>query len=232
MTDEQMTQSGDDERLSRLGGTSAIPPSSNNDRIIAPTEDAASDDVVEEYEDRYFPQRGEKLKRAPRSYSTVSVSDDERLWAAVAHASAWVTALVGLVSFGFLIPLSIFIPLVIYFMFRRRSDYVAFHALQAFVLQLLGTVGAFAILMVGGVVWGVGMVVSLLAMALLVGFLLVPVWGLVGIAFAVGVIALPIAMLIYGTMAAIATYRGQDYRYPYIAQWVDRQLSGGLLNPS
>ena len=140
------------------------------------------------------------------------------------------TALVGLVSFGFLIPLSIFIPLVIYFMFRRRSDYVAFHALQAFVLQLLGTVGAFAILMVGGVVWGVGMVVSLLAMALLVGFLLVPVWGLVGIVFAIGVIALPIAMLIYGTMAAIATYRGQDYRYPYIAQWVDRQLAGGLLN--
>src|SRR5262245_59935840 len=158
MTDEQITQSGDDKRLSRLGSTPATPA---GDRMTTSPVDTAGDDVVEEYENRYFPPRGEKLKRAPRSYSTLAVSDDERLWAAVAHASAWVTALIVLVSYGFLIPLSIFIPLVIYFMFRRRSGYVVFHALQAFVLQLVGTVGAFAIMMVGGVVWGVGMVVAI-----------------------------------------------------------------------
>ena len=67
-------------------------------------------------------------------------------------------------------------------MFRRKSDYVAFHALQAFVIQLIGTVGAALLLAAGGLVWGVGMVIAILAVVVLVGIVLVPIWGLVGIA--------------------------------------------------
>jgi uncharacterized Tic20 family protein len=37
-------------------------------------------------------------------------------------------------------------------------------------------------------------------------------------------------MLLYGTIAAIETYNGRDYRYPFIARWVDRQLAGGYLH--
>jgi uncharacterized Tic20 family protein len=224
MTDEQNRQPNDSERVSRLA---------------SPGNDLADDSVVREYENRYRADlpREEKPKRKPapggnlpRSYSTLRVSDEEKLWAAIAHASAWITILAGILSIGAVVPVSVFIPLVIYFVFRRRSDYVAFHALQAFVLQLAGTLGALALLLVGGLVWGVGLVVALLLMVVLIGFILVPVWGIVGIALLLSVVAMPIAMILFGTIAAIETYNGRDYRYPIIARWVDRQMAGGFLN--
>jgi uncharacterized membrane protein len=115
-------------------------------------------------------------------------------------------------------------------MYRKRSDYVAFHALQAFVLQLIGTVGVLALAVVGGAAWVVGMVISLLAVFVLAGIILVPLWGLVGIALALVIFATPAAALLFGTIAAAQTYNRLDYRYPLIAKWVDRQLAGGLLN--
>lgn len=224
MTDEQSREPDDNERVSRLSSLSAD--------AETPETNSGDDPVVREYEKRYYGPREEKGKRRemPRSYSTLRVSEDERLWAAVAHGSVWITLLTLLLSFGFLVPISIFIPLVIYFIFRKHSDYVAFHALQAFVLQLIGTVGAFALFIVGGTVWVVGLVIGLLAMVILIGFILVPVWGVVGIALLLATLGLPIAMLFYGTVATVETYNGRDYRYPFIARWVDRQLAGGLLN--
>jgi uncharacterized Tic20 family protein len=218
MSEEQPRAPQDSERVSRL---STAAPQAGTD-----------DSVVREYENRYNNQREEKIKRRemPRSYSTLRVTDDEKLWAAVAHGSVWITLVTSLFTGGFLAPASIFIPLVIYFMFRKRSDYVAFHALQAFVLQLLGTVGAFALMTVGGLVWLVGLAVSALAMAVLIGFILLPVWGLVGVALLLATLALPVAMILYGTIAAIETYNGRDYRYPFVARWVDRQLAGGFLH--
>ena len=211
-------------------------PSDDQERVSRLSSDSASgDDTVREYERRYLGEDSEtrlktKRKEMPRSYSTLRVSEEEKLWAAVAHGSVWVTLIAGLISGGAIIPLSIFIPLVIYFMFRQKSDYVAFHALQAFVLQLIGTVGAFALLLVGGLVWGIGMVIALLAVVILVGFILVPFWGLVGIALLAAIVILPISALFFGTYAAIETHNGRDFRYPFIARWVDRQLAGGFLH--
>jgi uncharacterized Tic20 family protein len=215
MSEETPRASGENDRVSRLSAT---------------THDA--DPVVREYEERYNSPRGEKPKRRemPRSYSTLRVTDEEKLWAAVAHGSIWLTVVLSVFSIGTLLPASVFIPLVIYFLFRKRSDYVAFHALQAFVLQLVGSIGAFALLVVGGTVWLIGLFVALLAMAILVGFILVPVWGLVGVALALVIALLPLAALLFGTIATIETYNGRDYRYPVVARWVDRQLAGGLLN--
>jgi uncharacterized Tic20 family protein len=147
----------------------------------------------------------------------------------VAHGSAWVTFLGSILSIGVITPLSIFVPLIIYFMFRKRSDYVAFHALQAFVLQLIGTVGAMLLLIVGGFVWAIGMVIAMLALLVLVGFVLIPVWALVGLVLLLVVMLLPLAMVLYATLATIETYNGRDYRYPVIAKWVDRQLAGNYL---
>jgi uncharacterized Tic20 family protein len=46
-----------------------------------------------------------------------------------------------------------------------------------------------------------------------------------------GVITImPLAMIFFGTYAAIETYNGRDYRYPFIARWVDRQLAGSFLH--
>lgn len=216
MSDEQPHASGENDRVSRLTSASA-----DN-----------ADPVVREYEQRYYGPREEKRKRRemPRSYSTLRVSDEEKLWAAVAHGSIWLSVALSVMSVGTLLPVSVFIPLVIYFMFRKRSDYVAFHALQAFVLQLVGSIGALVLLLVGGAVWLVGLFLALLAMAILIGFILVPVWGLVGIILLLATAVLPLAALLFGTIATIETYNGRDYRYPLLARWVDRQLAGGLLN--
>ncbi len=241
MNDEIKQPAGDTPedhaRVTRLTASTAADSASAQSGTL--TEDG--DAVVQEYESRYRrmpeetpavdrPARRQAPRQMPRSYSTLRVSDDERLWATVAHASVWVTALGGLFTIGAIIPVSIFLPLVIYFMFRKRSDYIAFHALQAFVIQLAGTVGAFALLTVGGLVWVLGMVIALLAMAILIGFILVPVWGIVGIVLALVVLLLPVAMVFFGTIAAIETMSGRDYRYPLVARWVDRQLAGGYLH--
>lgn len=217
MADEQIQPADDGERVSRL---SSVPPI-----------ESAGTDVVHEYEERYYGSRESRPQPGslPRSYSTMHVTDDEKLWASVAHGSVWVTLLAGIFTVGASVPVSIFIPLVIYFLFRRKSDYVAFHALQAFVIQLLGTVGALALLILGGLVWLVGIAIAVLLVAVVVGAVLVPLWSLVGLALIGLVVALPIAMIVYGTIAAIETHNGRDYRYPYIARWVDRQLVGGLL---
>lgn len=214
-----------------------IPPSDDQERVSRLSSASSGDETVREYERRYSGEPAElpprptvRSREMPRSYSTLRVSEDEKLWAAVAHGSVWVTLLGGILSGGAIIPVSVFIPLVIYFLFRQKSDYIAFHALQAFVLQLIGTVGAFLLLLVGGLVWGIGMVIALLAVVLLVGFILVPFWGIVGVALLGLIVILPIAMIFFGTYAAIETYNGRDYRYPFVARWVDRQLAGSFLH--
>jgi uncharacterized Tic20 family protein len=211
MTGESTPVPNDQERVSRL---SAGSPS--------------GDDVVREYEQRYAAPR--QTQELPRSYSTMNVSDDERLWASLAHGSIWITALGGLFTIGFVVPLSIFIPLGIYFLYRKQSDYIAFHALQAFVLQLLATVGVLTLAVVGGTAWALGMVIAVLAVAVLAGLVLVPLWGIVGVLLALVVFVTPFASLLFGTIAAIQTYNRRDYRYPFIARWVDRQLASGFLN--
>ena len=213
MADESTRAPQDQERVSRL---SADVPS------------VSGDDVVREYESRYV--EPPKFQVMPRSYSTMNVSDDERLWAAIAHGSIWITMLGGLFTVGFVVPLSIFIPLGIYFLYRKQSDYIAFHALQAFVLQLIATVGVLTLAVVGGTAWAIGMVIAVLAVAVLAGIVLVPLWGIVGVVLALIVFVTPFAALLFGTIAAIQTYNRRDYRYPFIARWVDRQLAGGLLN--
>lgn len=214
MSDESKKHA-DDNRLSRLSG---IEGESN------------TDPVTEAPDSRREPPMKRKAK--PRSYSTMNVTNEERLWAAVAHASVWLTLAGGIFTGGFVVPLSVFIPLVIYLMYRKQSDYVAFHALQAFTLQLLGTVGALVLFVVGGIAWAVGMVIALLAIVVLAGLVLVPLWGLLGVILLLVVGLMPLAALLFGTIAAVETYNGRDYRYPFISRWIDRQLAGGFLNPA
>ncbi|MFN8529912.1 MAG: DUF4870 domain-containing protein [Anaerolineae bacterium] len=234
MTTDPLEQPVDNARVSRLsspqqGDEAADTSSRFDDSFIREERNLDSDDMPPMKQKPLFQQMPSRAYR-PRSYSTLRVTEDERLWASAAHASAWLTFIGGIVSGGAILPFSVFIPLIIYFLFRRKSDYVAFHALQAFVVQLLGVVGAVVLLFVGGTVWGVGMVIALLSMVILVGFVLVPLWGLVGVVLLLAACALPIAMLLFASIAAVATYNGGDYQYPYIARWVDRQLAGGFLN--
>ncbi|MGQ9462395.1 MAG: DUF4870 domain-containing protein, partial [Candidatus Fervidibacter sp.] len=67
------------------------------------------------------------------------VSDDERLWAMLAHLLTLVGYIVWLGAYV--------IPLVIYLAFKNKSPFVAFHALQSLFFQLmLLVVGAFCLM--------------------------------------------------------------------------------------
>jgi len=107
---------------------------------------------------------------------------------------------------------------------------VVFHALQAFSLQILATIGVLALAVVGGLAWGIGMIIALLAIFVLAGVILVPLWAIVGIILALVIFTAPVAALLLATIAAYQTYNRHDYRYPFISRWIDRQLVGGFLN--
>lgn len=204
----------DEERLSRLSGGSQRNP----------------DDVIREYESRYNPDPKPKRKMKPRSYSTMRMTDEEKLWSAVAHSSMWFTFLLALPTSGVSLPFVVFVPLIVYLLFRKKSDYIAFHALQAFVLQLLCTVGVMAGFVVTSIVWTIGLVIASLLVVVLVGVVLLPLWAIAGALVFVALGLAPLAGLVLATVAAVRVYTGTDFRYPYIADWVDRQLAGGLLN--
>lgn len=242
------------ERASRLASDSPRVSTSETPSARYPT-DAGDEDVVREYERRYerdytprsrvqgddfareqgrawrnIPRFWEYRDETPRSYNAVGVTDDERLWATVAHASVWFTVLMGILTAGILPFVSIFIPLAIYLMFRKRSEYVAFHALQAFVLQAITSVGA-VLLLIGGVfVFILMLFITGLLSLLIVGIPFFILTILLGIVFFLFVAALPIIALVIGTIGVFETYNGRDYRYPYIARWVDRQLAGSYLH--
>ncbi|MBN2302957.1 MAG: DUF4870 domain-containing protein, partial [Anaerolineae bacterium] len=165
-----------------------------------------------------------------RKFNPVSVDKSERKWAALAHGSTLLTALVAIGSAGSGALLTMFIPLLIYFAFRNRSEFVAFHALQAFTIQLVGTIGWLALVIVGGIVWVALLIISAFLLLLLVGFILLPLVALLGPLLFVISLALPLGMVIYSVIAAVETYAGRNYRIPYIARWVESQMySGGFL---
>lgn len=210
----------DTERLSRLSGAGVPRRADSED----------PDALVRAYESRYRPEEKPKRKVKPRSYSTNRITDEDKLWAAAVHSSVWLTFLMSLPTGGMSVPFVVFVPLAFYFIFRERSDFVAFHALQAFVLQLICTVGALAVFIIGGIVWLVGLVLAAMLMMLLVGFVILPIWLLVGIVASMVLGLLPLVALILSSVAAVRIYMGGDYRMPYIADWVDRQMAGGFLN--
>lgn len=207
------------------------------------------DAIIAEYEDRYHggprravawdeppkrknedaapakPKRRFAAQPAPRAYSSAYLNEDERLWSSIAHLSIWITVLGGLFTSGAVVPFSIFIPLAIFLYWRKRSDFVAFQALQAFAVQVLITVGVALAMFAGGIVWGLGLVIALLLMIVLVGFILVPLWAIVGVVGALALMVAPFVALVFGTMGAARTYAGRDFQYPVVGRWLDRHLA-------
>jgi uncharacterized Tic20 family protein len=171
------------------------------------------------------PKRRWAAQPAPRAYSAAMLSEDERLWSSIAHLSIWITVLGGLFTGGAIVPFSIFIPLLIFLYWRKRSDFVAFQSLQAFAVQVLVTVGVALAMFVGGIVWVIGLLLALLLMIVLVGFILVPLWALIGVAAAIGLSVAPFVALGFGTLAAMRTYAGRDFQYPSVGRWLDRRLA-------
>lgn len=211
--------------------------------VDAPVPDDDIDALVRDYEEKYYAFREKesrriraaevesapalKAKRSMPLVRTSSTAEDERMWAAIAHGSALLTLLIGGLTGGLAVLFMLFIPLGIYFAYRQRSEYVAYHALQAFALQVLCTVG-WLVILVGGAVLG-GLLCVLLAITI-IGIPLAVLAALAIALFAIGSLALPLGMPVFGALAAWKAYQGEWYRYPRIGNWIDRQMHGGFLS--
>ena len=129
---------------------------------------------------------GEPGANHPASMS----AQEEKSWAVLAHLSLFLNLFTG-----FLGPVA---ALVIWLVYKDRSQKVAFHALQSMWYQV-----AWLVLL------GAGWAFTGLLMLVLVGFLLVPVMFL-----------LTLVPFVQAGYAAYRVSRGEDYRYTIVADLI------------
>jgi hypothetical protein len=120
-------------------------------------------------------------------------AQDERTWSALAHLSIFLNLVTG-----FLGPVA---ALGVWLVYRDRSSKVAFQALQSMWYQVAWLV----ILTAGWIVTGILTIV-------LIGFLLMPAMAL-----------LSVVPFVHGAYAAYRVHRDDEYRYPFIADMIERR---------
>lgn len=127
---------------------------------------------------------------------------EERTWAMLAHLSIVINLFTGF--------LGTVLALIIYLVYRERSKFVAYQAMQALIFQLITWVGAgiFAI-----VLWIVGGILTII----LIGLLIFPLALLVSL--------IPLAAVIYGIFAGVQVYQGVDFQYWLVGNWTRKMLS-------
>jgi uncharacterized Tic20 family protein len=118
-------------------------------------------------------------------------AQDERTWSILAHLSMFLNLVTG-----FLGPVA---ALIIWFVYKDRSQKVAFHALQSMWYQI----GWLVILAVG---W----TVATLLLVVLVDFVLIPVMAIVSV-----------VPFVHAGYAAYKVSQGEEYRYPFAADLVE-----------
>jgi uncharacterized Tic20 family protein len=121
----------------------------------------------------------------------------------LAHLSILLNLVTGL--------LGVVAPLVIYMMYKDRSRYVAYHAMQALIFQLIWWVG-------GGAIVTVTWIVTSLLSAVIIGVLCIPLACIISL--------LPIAALGYGIYGGMETSQGKDFKYWLIGDWVRGTYTG------
>ena len=134
---------------------------------------------------------------APRQRAA-HLTNEEMALSALAHASV----ILGIVTGGLA---GVAIALVLWLIYKDKSRYVAFQAMQALVFQL----AVAAVLIIAGV----AMVISFVTICL------IPV----GLILLLALIALPFAALFYGLYGAYETYYGEDFQYAWVGELVTKQ---------
>ncbi|RME44157.1 MAG: hypothetical protein D6796_12160 [Caldilineae bacterium] len=109
-------------------------------------------------------------------------------------------------------------------MYRDRSAYIAFHALQATVFQLAVLALSLAATVIVGAVLVLAWVITGLLSLVLVGVLLIPVAIILSVIGGLLLGAIPLAGLGYGLFGAWEVYHGADFRYPWLADWLESRL--------
>jgi uncharacterized Tic20 family protein len=130
---------------------------------------------------------------------TATSPKDEKTWSVLAHVSVFLNLFTGLLG-----PVGAF---VIWLMYKDRSPRISFHALQSLWYQVAWIV----ILAVG---WSVAGLLTII----LVGFLLLPV-----------MIVLTVVPFVHMAYAAYKVNQGIDYRYPWVADLLERDRRPGTL---
>ena len=155
---------------------------------------------------------------------TESVSQDERNWAMLAHLTALLTVFTAVATGGPGYIVALLAPLALYVYFAGRSEYAAYHALQATVFQALAGIVYVAVAALAGTVIATAWVVTGVLTVLLVGVALVPVaFGLTLIA-GVELLGLPVLMVAYALRGAYLVSEGREFSYPVVGQMVARSL--------
>lgn len=131
-------------------------------------------------------------------------SENERTWAALAHAST----LLNLAAPG---AGGIIASLIIYLSYKERSNWVAFHALQATLFQLLQL--AAVIIIVGGS-WVIGFIFSFIT----IGFGAIIAVPVMIITFFLGAVIL-LAGMSYGIYGAFQVNQGKEFIYFWAGKW-------------
>jgi len=148
---------------------------------------------------------------------------NERIWAALAHASILLTFILGVSTGGLAVVVGALVPLIIWLAFRDRSRFVASHAMQATVFQLAAVVAWIGLLVLGVAVLIPTWIVTVLLLIVLIGFLLLPVALVLTAALPAALVILPLAALVYGLYGAFEVYAGRDFRYWLVADWIDKR---------
>jgi len=120
-------------------------------------------------------------------------AQDERTWSALAHLSIFLNLVTG-----FLGPVA---ALIVWLVYRDRSSKVAFQALQSMWYQV-----AWLVVLVAG--WTVTGILTIV----LIGFLLMPAMALISV-----------VPFVYDAYAAYRVKRDGEYRYPFIADMIERR---------
>ena len=185
----------------------------------SPAEVAGAPERVVEPAEEPVVELEEPTKLEPR---TVPTRDDLTM-AALAHASILITFIIGVGSGGLGAILGVLIPLGIWYSYRDKSVYTANQALHATVYQVVCVLAVLTLAVVGAILLVVGWTVSGALVAVIIGLCLMPFALLVTLLFVAAVLVLPIVQLVYGLYAAYETYQGRDFRYRWVADWVDQQ---------
>lgn len=128
---------------------------------------------------------------------------DERTWGMLAHLSV----LLNLVT-GFGGPIA---ALIIYLVYKDRSRFVAYHAMQALVFQAIWWIAGSTL---AGIAWALSSVLA----AVVIGFLCMPVACIFSL--------LPLGALIYGIIGGVQVSQGQDFKYWLVGDWMRGTLTG------
>lgn len=145
--------------------------------------------------------------------SARSVSSDERILAALAHAS------VLLPGWGYLA------PLIIWIIQRKKSAFVTFHALQALVYQLFQMVYwlvifFFLFVLMMSVFMGSFAAIDRSGSSSSPFLFFLPQMIMFG-----GMVLGFALYAIFGILGGILTLARKDYRYPILGHWLERYLS-------